>query len=167
MLLFVVQYWYCFCWHFMFSRSHEMWCHWQVPDRGGRAYELEPPPPEMPSFQNRQQQQPMQQRDRGGKWLVSQIAWSLIGALIMMMMVASYTYLLLSVSVWGTGDRYRSVRFQFNDFNSLSILFPWANLCSISTSYIVLSFSPYVNYFQSLTVLFFSVRVLVPVWQNF
>jgi len=36
-----------------------------VPDRGGRAYELEPPPPEMPSFQQRQQQQPVQQRDRG------------------------------------------------------------------------------------------------------
>jgi len=37
-----------------------------VPDRGGRAYELEPPPPEMPAFKQRQQQQPMQQRDRGG-----------------------------------------------------------------------------------------------------
>ena len=31
----------------------------QVPDRGGRAYELEPPPPEMPSFQKRQ--------DHGGR----------------------------------------------------------------------------------------------------
>jgi len=26
----------------------------QVPDRGGRAWELEPPPPEMPSFMKRQ-----------------------------------------------------------------------------------------------------------------
>ena len=26
----------------------------KVPDRGGRAYELEPPPPEMPGFQKRQ-----------------------------------------------------------------------------------------------------------------
>ena len=25
----------------------------EVPDRGGRAYELGPPPPEMPSFQQR------------------------------------------------------------------------------------------------------------------
>lgn len=26
----------------------------QVPDRGGRAWELEPPPPEMPAFKKRQ-----------------------------------------------------------------------------------------------------------------
>jgi len=28
-------------------------CVYKVPDRGGRAYELGPPPPEMPSFQQR------------------------------------------------------------------------------------------------------------------
>ena len=33
----------------------------QVPDRGGRAYEHDIPPPEMPSFMQRQQQ-PQQQR---------------------------------------------------------------------------------------------------------
>lgn len=43
----------------------------KVPDRGGRAWELEPPPPEMPTFQKRVDQ-PQQQRpqsshsDRGG-----------------------------------------------------------------------------------------------------
>ena len=45
------------------------WCYlYQVPDRGGRAYELEPPPPEMPSFMKRQDQ-PQQQRQggRGGR----------------------------------------------------------------------------------------------------
>ncbi len=36
-----------------------------VPDRGGRAYEHDIPPPEMPSFQKRQNQ-PQQQRQQGG-----------------------------------------------------------------------------------------------------
>ena len=43
----------------------------QVPDRGGRAYELGPPPPEMPSFQQRRGGPPGhrgggKQRNRGG-----------------------------------------------------------------------------------------------------
>ncbi|KAL3874620.1 hypothetical protein ACJMK2_037607 [Sinanodonta woodiana] len=41
----------------------------KVPDRGGRAWELEPPPPEMPSFQKRQDsgfQQQRPQSARGG-----------------------------------------------------------------------------------------------------
>ncbi len=29
----------------------------KVPDRGGRTHELQPPPPEMPSFQKRRHQQ--------------------------------------------------------------------------------------------------------------
>ena len=36
-----------------------------VPDRGGRAYEHEVPPPEMPAFMQRQSQ-PQQQRHQGG-----------------------------------------------------------------------------------------------------
>jgi len=42
----------------------------EVPDRGGRAYELGPPPPEMPSFQQRRggpgHRGGGQQRGRGG-----------------------------------------------------------------------------------------------------
>jgi len=43
----------------------------EVPDRGGRAYELGPPPPEMPSFQQRRggpsgHRGGSHQRSRGG-----------------------------------------------------------------------------------------------------
>ncbi|KAL3309905.1 Protein fam98a [Cichlidogyrus casuarinus] len=36
-----------------------------VPDRGGRAWELEPPPPEMPSFKRRENMPPQRGRGRG------------------------------------------------------------------------------------------------------
>lgn len=49
------------------TKPFETWH--QVPDRGGRAYELEPPPPEMPSFQQRQQ--PALQRDGTLQWILN------------------------------------------------------------------------------------------------
>ena len=39
----------------------------RVPDRGGRAYEHEIPPPEMPAFQKRSNEQPRQQRQHDGE----------------------------------------------------------------------------------------------------
>lgn len=41
----------------------------RVPDRGGRAWELEPPPPEMPSFQKRVDQ-PQQQRPQSKSYKI-------------------------------------------------------------------------------------------------
>jgi hypothetical protein len=38
-----------------------------VPDRGGRTGELQPPPPEMPAFMQRQNQPQTQRQGRGGQ----------------------------------------------------------------------------------------------------
>ena len=79
----------------------------RVPDRGGRANELEPPPPEMPSWTQRQPD--------GGK---THLLWSFVAAKLLLPLLLLVVINIIIV-----------IRSCISDNSSVSIVFNFLVLC--------------------------------------